>query len=217
MPAFGRIPSPDVRDQAFPMEAHIDWTVALPDHKFWSVRESTDQGNLGACVGASWRNWLQAAPVMTKIGEGPTWRQIYDQAQILDPFPGQEPEVSGSTVRAGAQALQQWGYIQSYVWADTIATAKAFILQNGPVVFGTNWLSGMMTPDGNNVIHATGGVQGGHAYLVTGFSSRKGCFRIHNSWSRQWGWNGSAYISEADLTKVFAQGGECCTAVQVPI
>jgi hypothetical protein len=195
------------------MLAHVNFGAPLPAYTFHSCRAVLNQGDLGACTGTSARAWLEARPVMTKIGDGPTWRAIYDRAQALDPFPGAEPQMSGSTVRAAFKALQEWGYIESYVWAESMETANTFLRQQGPLVFGTMWTQGMMSPDANNYIHATGNSVGGHAYLVYGFSSRRNAYRIRNSWGN-WGVNGSCWISAADLGMLFAKGGECAAAIQ---
>lgn len=214
MPGFGRIYDPDERDNLFQMSEHVDLEVPLPPYRFHACRDSADQGDSPKCVGYSWRNWAQMSPVMTRIGEGPSGDTIYAEAQKIDGFPMPH---DGSSVRAGAKVLQTLGLIQSYVWADSIATAKAFILQNGPVVFGSNWMSGQMTPDSNNFIHATGSVVGGHAYSVVGYSSRLSAFRILNSWGRGWGQVGRCWISEQDLASLFDRNAEACAAVQVEV
>ena len=216
MPGFGRIYQPDPRDDLYRMANFVDLSLALPPYKFWPCREADNQGNTPECVGFSWRNWLQAAPVMVKIGVGLTGDQIYDQAQPLDGIPMPH---DGSTVRAGAQVLQKAGNIVSYVWAKDVATIKAFVCQSGPIVVGSDWYSGQMNPDSNNFVHVSGSVVGGHAYCLVGWSSVRSAFRILNSWGRGWGQNGRAWISEADFTRLFngGAGSEACTAVEQAI
>jgi hypothetical protein len=211
---FGWLLSPDVRDMDHPMEAHVDPLAAEPPYIFWPCRQALNQGPVGCCVGASCRGWLEARPRPVRIGESWTFRQIYDWAQLHDGFPGQEPEMSGTSLRAGMQALQAAGEVSSYVWAQTFAAAKLFLQQHGPIIFGTSWYTGMMQPDASNVIHATGSVEGGHAYLVQGWSAARRQYRILQSWGTSWGVNGRCWIGEDDLMKLYSQG-ECVTAIEV--
>lgn len=211
--AFGWIRDPDVRDANYQMSERLDLEATLPPYRFHACRLPVDQGSTGGCVGGSLRNFMQAAPVMVRIGDGWTWRQIYDWAQLHDGFEGQEPEMRGTSLRAGMQALQEAGAVGSYVWASDMETVKAWVLQRGPVVMGTMWKAGMMQADANNTIHATGEVQGGHAYCVVGHSLKRGCYRLLNSWGN-WAQNGRAWISETDLAGLFVGGGEAVTALE---
>lgn len=211
MPGFGRIYQPDVRDRLFRMEDHVDLTLTLPPYKFWPCREADNQLDTPECVGFSLRNWLQCAPVMVRIGDRMSGDAIYQAAHQIDGISGPH---DGTTVRAGAQVLQKAGDIQSYVWANDVETIKAFVCQSGPVVCGSNWHAGQMTPDSDNAIHVTGNIVGGHAYCLIGWSSKKSAFRLLNSWGRGWGNQGRVWITEADFTKLFSEGGEACAAVE---
>lgn len=206
--AFGRLEAPDVRDNLYPMALALEAEAPLPRYKHWPMRAALDQGSTSGCTGASARTDMEAGPNMVKIGVGPTWQEIYKRAQQLDPFPGEEPTMKGSTVRAAMQALQEWGYVETYVWAQSIEDVKRFVLTKGPVICGTSWLSDMMTPDSSNRLRVTGNVVGGHAYCVCGYTSSTRLFRIQNTWSRGWGVNGKAWIAEDDLARLITQGGE---------
>jgi hypothetical protein len=74
-------------------------------------------------------------------------------------------------------------------------------------------MDGMMKPDANNLIHATGSQRGGHFYVINGYKDCR--YRILNSWGATWGINGMAYIHEDDLTKLFAIYAEAITAVDL--
>ena len=84
----------------------------------------------------------------------------------------------------------------------------------GPVVVGTYWYRGMFKPDRNGIIRPTGGIVGGHAYVINGVDKSKKLFRIKNSWGKNWGINGHAYISFADMEKLMKQNGEICIAIE---
>lgn len=79
---------------------------------------------------------------------------------------------------------------------------------------GTAWHEGMFSPDANNVIHPTGNVVGGHAYIIDELKDGN-LYGIQNSWGNYWGVNGKAYISEGDLASIFSNGGEALSAVEL--
>ena len=55
---------------------------------------------------------------------------------------------------------------------------------------------------------------GGHAYVINGIDTKKQLFRIKNSWGRNWGVKGSAYISFANMQRLIRENGEICLAVE---
>ena len=79
---------------------------------------------------------------------------------------------------------------------------------------GTNWYVGMFYPDKNGLIKISGGLAGGHAYVINGVDTKKQLFRIKNSWGRSWGISGTAYISFANMQRLIAEDGEVCLAVE---
>lgn len=88
------------------------------------------------------------------------------------------------------------------------------MLYKGPVVVGTYWLRDMFYPN-NGLITATGNVAGGHAYLLDGINTKRGIIRIKNSWGRNWGKKGFAYISIDDMSKLINMNGEACIAIEI--
>lgn len=122
---------------------------------------------------------------------------------------------NGTSVRAGAKILMREGYISSYNWAWDIETIKNTLLTKGPMVVGTVWNYDMFFPNEKGIITATGEQMGGHAYLLDGINVKKKLIRIKNSWGRNWGKNGFAYISFDDMAKLISQYGEACLATEI--
>ena len=133
---------------------------------------------------------------------------FYSIATRLDTFPDTYPPTdSGSTVLAGAKALQQFGLIPSYRWAFSFDDFLAAIEQQ-PVMVGTLWTDGMMDPDKTGLIRPTGNLAGGHAYSVRGVNFSRELLRIRNHWTSGWGIKGEAFVSFTDMAWLLSQQGE---------
>lgn len=205
---LGRIAAPDARDKRFSMALALA-AVPLPSYKYWTPGAVLDQGQTPQCVAYSWTGWGLATPIRDRLSQLTPPAALYAACKAIDGFPG-----DGTTVRAGVQIMQREGRIANYLWAQSPAELTAWLLTKGPVVVGTDWLSEMFTPDVKGFIHARGSLEGGHAYLVTGFNAVTRKYRCRNSWGA-WGQGGSFWISEADMhALVFERGGEACAAVE---
>jgi hypothetical protein len=131
----------------------------------------------------------------------------------VDEWPGTDYE--GTSVRAGAKVLQDWGYIDQYVWAWDINDLIEGVLYLGPVVLGTNWYSGMFEPDPKtHIVKPSGGIAGGHAYEIYVVNKNTGLARIKNSWGIDWGDRGTALISFEDVERLLSEDGEACIAFE---
>lgn len=187
---------------------------------------TTDQGNQGACVGHAVTQEAAARPV-TVFGDplkappdisalNHLAYDVYRRAQRHDPWPGEEPAYSGTSVLAGVKVGQEQGWWTTYRWALGPGADKAaqdVILSvgyAGPVIMGTAWHSGMWQADDDGFLHATGDVEGGHAYLLTSYSIKRDAVWTPNSW----GGSGQGWISRADLTRLLAAGGEACVVTR---
>src|SRR5687767_11324543 len=125
MPGFGRLFVPDDRDRNFLMRRMLPDVrrLALPIRKTWRISATAlQQGNTGTCVGHAWRNFLRCAPLRTEKA-GPSPFDIYRDAVLKDPFPANDSESTlpdgdrglefGTTVRAGAEAVTEFGRLKS--------------------------------------------------------------------------------------------------------
>ena len=228
MPGFGRRFAPDDRDRNFLMRRMLTdaRSLTLPPRKTWSISSTAlNQGNTGTCVGHAWRNFLRCAPIRTERG-GPSAFDVYRSAVLKDPWKdndneGQLPDGdsgmdSGTTVRAGAEAITSFGRLKSYVWAFALQPAVEWVLTMGPVVLGTNWYSSLSQPDAEGVVRITAnaGVVGGHAYLWRGVDTRRALALCSNSWGDNWGRSGDFKLPFRDLERLIHEDGEACSAVE---
>lgn len=218
---LNRKPSPDSRDEKY--QIHKKWPHTLMQaatnpaltQKMWD--DNWWWGNQGAtpqCVGYAWAHCLADAPIIHSQNPAMAPEAIYEAAQKLDEWPGED--YAGTSVRGGVKALQAAKWVSNYYWTWSVNTMVATVLSVGPVVVGSDWLSGMMTPTkGAAMIYARGRVLGGHAYVVNGVDTVKKVFRIKNSWGQDWGQGGHAWISIADMAKLIRDSGEVCIATEL--
>jgi hypothetical protein len=179
-----------------------------------------DQGYTPQCVAYAWLHWLNDGPVLysalpsRRPGHDPN--DVYCTAQTYDPWPGDctNPQYDGTALRSGAKVIQERGHIANYYWANTVDEIVTALLELGPVVMGTNWYTGMDLPDFQGYVRPTGSYGGGHAYLLNGVDLDKGWVRIKNSWGRNWGKGGHAYLTLADLGFLMNAYGEACVPTQ---
>lgn len=219
MPEFGRLVSEDPRDKDYPLARLLSAPVGVPqglvspfpgDYYYQFIPPALDQGAVGACVGYSWRGWLTQYPINT-LG-GPSGLDIYHEAQEIDEWPGNNYE--GTSVRAGVKVLQSKGHVANYYWAGSVEEIILAIKTQGPVIMGTNWYSGMMNPGSGGIVSVSGGNVGGHAWMVYGYSTNYRAFAALNSWGPTWGQNGTFWIYERDLARLFSEDGEACVATE---
>ncbi|HET8627442.1 MAG TPA: hypothetical protein VFL91_08480 [Thermomicrobiales bacterium] len=208
---LGRIHHEDPRDAGFPLRAITAPPPPGRTARLWRAGALLNQGQAPRCVGYSWKNWRDALPYRRAVHLPPSADDIYAGAQSLDPWAGKPHD--GSTVRAGAQYMQSKGIIASYHWAANLDDVVAYLLGTSPVVFGTNFYSGMMQPDPTGKVSISGSVVGGHAYLVCGANTETRLLTCFNSWG-SWGDHGYFYMTFDDAARLLSEDGEACGALE---
>lgn len=215
IPSFGRLENPDERDALFPVSAVLPEADPFVTEKYWW--DGGWWGNQGAashCVAYSWMHFIADGPVVQEGMPAPlfTPAQFYHECQLRDPWPG--TNYPGTSVRTAAKVLQELGVIGEYRWAENSEEVAQTILNLGPMVAGTKWYADMAGPKPNGVVRPTGSSLGGHAYLLNGVDTKKKMFRIKNSWGRDWGKEGYAFITFRDFDSLLDNGGEICIAFE---
>lgn len=222
-PRLDRLQQFDDRSRAYPIRTLVG--ARQPRSYTWR-HYVTDQGQQGACVGHACTQEAAARPKpyfgdpvlkpapVADLNE--TARTVYRRAQQIDPWEGEEPVYSGTSVLAGVQAGQERGWWSEYRWAlgpGPDAAAQDVILAlgyAGPVIMGTVWRSGMWGADTDGYLRATGNDEGGHAYLLVSYSAKRDAVWTPNSWGGQ----GQGWINRTDLVSLLAAGGEACIPVR---
>jgi hypothetical protein len=207
-----RLPSFDERSRNYPIRKLV--AGLPPKTQIWECDQVLDQGPDGACVGFGITHELIAVPVPVRgLDDKYAKEIIYWGAQKVDDwpggsYPGASPFYEGSSVLAGLEFAKSLGWFDEYRWSFTMEDTILGIGYEGPGVAGTSWMTGMMEIDSNGFIHATGSDEGGHCYLYLGVDIQMKAFIIHNSWGKNWGRNGRAFISFDDYEKLRTNQGE---------
>ena len=211
-PRLDRLPQFDARSRNYPIRALIGEPDLRP--KMWRLLQRLDQGREGACVGFGWGHDLAALPVYVRTTNEDAYA-IYKRAQQLDPWAGEDYE--GTSVLAGAKAVQERGNLSEYRWAFGIDDVLATLSAHGPVVIGVDWYENMRDTDAQGYIKPTGRVLGGHCVCLRGIKRQPwghGWDVVgRNSWSERWGVRGDFRIRDTDLARLLEDGGEACVPV----
>jgi hypothetical protein len=179
----------------------------------WADTEPVlDQGQTGHCVGFGGAQWGNTLPVDDKYANA-DGDAIYYECKVIDGEPLAE---DGSDVRSLAKALQARGRLGSYAFAATVDESCAWVMQHGPVIWGTDWRASMFTPDAQGFVTLAGAVAGGHCYAQVGYDPAADALKFVNSWGAGWGQNGRFLMRKADAVALFASQGEALAATELP-
>ena len=218
---FNWKPTFDERSKDFPIRAVIKERPKRRTKK-WRNGVILDQGREGACVGFGWTAEALSTPVAVDLTRAkadvphdPTAfaQHIYHRAQELDPWEGTNYE--GTSVLAGAKAMQEAGFLKEYRWAFDIEDVIDAILTTGPVVLGIYWYDSMYdAPEG--ILSVSGKIVGGHCITAVGYKMAKDSVTgedtiiLQNSWGYSWGTWGLAEIRVSQLADLLKNSGEAC-------
>lgn len=186
-----------------------------------------DQGNLGSCTGNAGIGCLGTDPFYDTLADVPGGRSqgvivagarysfteagavaLYSDATKADDYPGEYPPTdSGSDGLTIAKVLKAAGEISGYQHTFSLDDAlKA--LGVTPVICGTTWLQNMFDPAPDGRLTVSGGVAGGHEYVVDEIDATNERVWLTNSWGDSWGVNGRAYLTFADWGRLLADQGD---------
>lgn len=140
---------------------------------------------------------------------------LYNEIVSIDRSEGRVYS-EGATSLAMAKAAQRRGWIGEYRWGYTLKDAVAALLSD-PILLGIDWTTGMDNPHPKYpIIRATGSIRGGHEIIANGIDLDDGLVRLKNSWGRDWGMNGHAWLPLEDLEYLIASGGDVCMFRELP-
>lgn len=233
---LGRREKADPRDERYPLRHLINTPEAAQLlYRTWYAYSVKLRQTGDTCVANAWTHFITDSPrthkleqldgmaigsatltnrVSVQSGERGFRGYLYDRAQVIDEWSSTPPE-GGTSVRAGAKALQELGIVATYHWARTLEDVIDAVLTIGPVVVGTNWYESMFKPVGDPpLIVPAGGIAGGHAWVIDGVNRTTGLARMKNSWGEGWGRKGFAWIRFTDLERLLGESGEACIATE---
>lgn len=174
-----------------------------------------DQGQVGSCTGNAtvgvlgtdpFYPTIQALPKPPTLNEAEALR-IYSAAEVIDgdgPYP---PNDNGSSGLSVAKAAKAAGLISGYLHITSLAAAHTAI-QTGPFIVGSNWYTGMDTPDADGLVTATGTVRGGHEYACFAYDGIQDLWWFDNSWGTSYGVNGTFCYSSKTFAALLAAEGD---------
>lgn len=186
-----------------------------------------DQGSTSQCVIYACDKYLTTWPIRNKGFKTAEERaKIYREVQEMDEWPGIDPEIQGTSVRAMFKWMKDKGYVSEYRWAFDCETVINHVLGTGPVEMGTIWDDGMSNPDkwGYIAPNQTTADDSGHAWTIIGADRQKknpdgtnGRVTMVNSWGTGWGLKGRAYVTFDNLDRLIKMDGEAAVATEIKV
>jgi hypothetical protein len=128
-------------------------------------------------VACSWLEWVAAAGFTTGNTDPD---DLYREAQLVDPWPGEEPTIIGTDLRSGWRALNLRGDVGEARYLFTTDTIIRCVLGKCPVVCATDWYESFDQPADGGQVEIHGQPIGRHAFLIDGASIAQGTFRIRD-------------------------------------
>jgi hypothetical protein len=230
---FGWLRKPDARNAMFPMAAPPPPVAAEGRERyfrFWMTHGDAVLNQVGPrCTAYGLHHMLMMHPVVNAHRAELPFDPFaaYAQAQLVDEWPGEGYD--GTSTNAMMKVARMQGWISGWTWAWSVPTIAARLLARpaeggGPVGLGTIWWSGMTAPDGDGYVHPRGRPEGGHFYVADLVHTRWinpdgsiGRIGFLNSWGREWGIDGRAYMTFDALAHLIAGDGEAVAASEIRV
>lgn len=203
---FGRLREFDERSRGYLVRNSVQ--DLEPITYIWECAKTLDQKTTPKCAGYSLAHNFIAHPVPILWVDDAFASKLYHGGQENDEWPG--TDYDGTSCLGVLKYAKKLRLITGWKWAFTHRDAQLGISHVSPGYAGSNWYTGMMTPDADGFIHVTGQNEGGHAYLYIGIDIERQAFIIKNSWGTEWGkhGDGTAFISFDDYEKLRSNYGE---------
>jgi C1A family cysteine protease len=236
---FGFVKEEDPRNRNFPLTLVLDPlrevafpSGAPPGQRHYPVIYSPvlKQGNTGTCTAHGATSLIEGAPIMQKRPMSPF--DLYRLIVKNDPWRDNDWEATaaedqmqfGSSSLAVMKTLQQLGYVQSYLWAETAEQCRQWHLLAGVMCFGIAWKTEMMETDSQGFIRYRGHIEGGHFVKTTGWNDfvkyngrRVPAVRIQNSWGPEFGQKGRCWMLMDDLQMAIQDDGDAVAPTEVRV
>lgn len=188
--------------------------------RVWTTgRDPLNQKTDGHCVGFACAGELAAKPASYAVSDS-TGHKIFYAAQAVDRSEGRNYS-DGATVLAGMKACQRANYFAKYGWCFGIDDTINWVVRRGPVILGINWYEEMFKPNAGGLLTVGGEIAGGHAIMANGYWPKHPLFGdvivVTNSWGKDWGLNGRAYLPVESLDRLLKEDGESAAPTELPV
>lgn len=206
---------PDPRDQRFPLGALMKAGRERPISKVWKTGPKLNQRDSNSCVGHAAFQFQASEPVVLAVPLLTAF-DIYDEARHNDEWPMNDDLDEGTSIRAGLEVLRRHGIVKSYHWLESPDQAPEYLLEYGPLIFGTRWTDSMFYPhsDGRVTIHRGFNEPNmGHAYFAYAADWKAQTITCQNSYGPEWGKGGDFLLSFAQARQLLSEPGSSAAAV----
>lgn len=219
-PVLDRQPFFDPRSKDHSIRSLLSARTAGRRKRLWTPGPVIDQGSEGHCVGFGWSLELSSSPVRIPLVTDAFAHAMFYKAQAVDRRESRYYE-DGATVLAGAKAVLESGFMDSYRWAFTIDDLIDGIVNEGPCVTGIDWYDGMYGTRPSGMVEVSGSLVGGHCITFVGYhpgmrirgegwTKRHEVLIWQNSWGTGYGKRGIGYVKVEDVQNRLMPNGEFC-------